>query len=266
MDNTSTTDTDNSASAIVDPNVSTDQGTGDSANNSDSSQSTVNVASDTTNTTNTDGNPTSAFDSDLDEWIEKRGLKADSDEQRKAYQDLRNDQREYTKSRQAQKDADNAKALNAEISKINTDANEDDDDLDPLEKDVKILKASLAKAEESNQQRDFYETNKVTDEQHKAILDVMREKFAKATTPESKKAAIEYWTKPDALGDLLDLAKARLMNNTDTSLIAEEAARKERERIAKESNASSPGRGAKTTTTGDKTPEAERLARFSTWD
>lgn len=268
MDDTSTTDVDNSTAATADPITSTGNGTDTSVNNSNPSQSTDNVEGGTTTNTNSNDESASTFDTDLDEWIEKRGLaKADSDEQHQAYQDLRNGQREFTREQQSKREAADAKVLADEMKQSQPDSNdEDDDDVDPLEKRQDKIEQQLVEERTTRLQSEFYTTNKVTEEQHKAILEIYKEKVSKPTTPEGKKNAFELWSKPDALNDLLDIAKARILNSQDTSAATKEAARQEREKIAKESNASSPGRGARTVTTGNKSPEQERLQRFSTWD
>lgn len=276
MNETSTTPVDNSADSTAGatteqtPNTTgTDTQPVDNDNNLDSSKSTDTTADGDKSTTDTEDAPTSQFDSDIDEWAEKRfGSKPTTDEQRAAYQEARNEQREYTRSQQAKRTTDDAKALADEIQNAKADTSDDDDELeDPLEKDVKDLKEKLNAAEESRLQSEFYQTEKVTEAEGKLIVDIFKEKIAKATTPEAKKQALELWSKPAALPDLLELAKARIANGTDTSKeAAEEAARKERERIAKESQATSPGRGAKAPAPGNKSVEQERLERFSNWD
>ena len=115
-------------------------------------------------------------------------------------------------------------------------------------------------------QSEFYSANNVTEEQAKAILDIYKQKVSLPSTPEGKQRAFDIWSDPSALTDLLDLADARLSKGSDTSTVANEAARKEREKIARESQANSPGRGAKSTISGTKTPEQQRLERFSNWD
>jgi hypothetical protein len=284
MDPKSTTDADNpsddasKSTTVTDPAASTDSKTAEDVtktgdekgdnldpSKSDDTSSTDDdkKSEDDTKTSDKDDDSASTpkFDDDLDDWIEKRGLaKAETDEQKQSYQDLRNSQREYTREQQAKREAADAKALGEEVHKAKTDASEDedDDDLDPVEKLDRKFEAERT----TRLQSEFYMTNQVTEEQHKAILDVYREKTSRPTSPEAKKAAVDYWSSVDALPDLLDLAKARLVKAPDTAAISEEAARKERERIAKESESKSPGRNATTTTTTDKSEDEARTERF----
>lgn len=213
-----------------------------------------------------DDAPALQLDDDLDEWIEKRGLaKPESDEQRQKYQELRNEQREFTRERQAAKDAKGLKK-GMEGEKPDSQDEDDDDDADPLEKDVKTLKEDLAQERITRQQSEFYVDNKVTTEEHQAILDVFKEKVNASETLEGKRRAFEFWSTPDALPDLLDLARVK-MGKASADTVADEAAQKEREKIAKESNASGPGRSATKPSTSDDSPDEQRhklqLERYS---
>jgi hypothetical protein len=206
-----------------------------------------------------DDTPASQLDEDLDEWIESRKApKPTTDAERQAYQDLRNEQRDYTREQQAKKDAaDLAKTIDADKDENTPDADEDEED-DELEKTVKELKADRDQERTTRLQSEFYQSNKVTPDEHKQILDLIKEKVAARPTKESKLAALNLWGSPEMLPDLLDMAKARIAKTADTSTVADEAAQAERERIAKESNAKSPSRSASTTTTSDKTEEQAR--------
>lgn len=284
MTETSTTDGDNpnngdagtDSTASTEPtSTSTDnQPAGDSDNLDDSSKSDDSKSTDddqkSADDTKTDDKaPASTeLDSDLEDWIKGRGLAVpDTDEGKQALQDLRNEQRDFTKARQAEKATKDAKALGDEVHKSKPETTDDDDDeLDPLEKRVKANEELYQQERTTRLQSEFYSTNSVTPEQHKAILDIYKEKVSTPTTPEGKQKAFDLWSSPDALPDLLDLAKARLGKGDDSGAVADEAARKERERIARESQATSPGRGAKTSTSGDKTEDQKRLERFSNWD
>jgi hypothetical protein len=268
----STTPTDDPNAAVTppaaDPVGTESTKTGDDANNLDPSKSddTIVADDDKSKETNndsdkTDDTPASKFDDDLDDWITKRGLKVpETDAEKQALQDLRNDQREFTRDRQAKKDAEELEKAKADAKSEVID-DEEDDELDDDQKRLKAVEERLAAEQTTRLQSEFYTTNKVTPEQHKALLDVMKEKFAAPTTPEGKKRAVELWSSVDALPDLLDLAKARLAK-TESSTVAEEAARKEREKIERESNAKSPGRNASNTQTSDKTEDEARLERF----
>lgn len=234
---------------------------GDNPDASKPNDTTV-VGDDKSQQTSKTNDTPATFDDDLDDWATKRGFpKATTDTEKQAYQDQRDQQREYTRAQQAKT---NSEDLTKEVGKAKSDIpkEEDDEDLDPLEKRQNAIEAQLHAERETRLQSEFYTENKVTPEEHKMLLAVMTEKFNRPTTPEGKKNAVETWSNPDALPDLLDIAKARIAKTVGTSDITDEAARKERERIAKESNANSPNRGASTTTTSDKTEDAARLERF----
>lgn len=273
MPEISTTSADNPADGAASDTTApagTDNQTGKETDNLDGSKSPETTSADgdkkPADEGKKDDTPASTFDDDIDDWIEKRGLpKPTDDAQKQKYQDLRNEQRSYTRDQQAKKDA-------AELGKTVADTkpetkNDDDDDLDPLEKRQNKIENELAAERATRQQSEFYATNKVTDAEHKAVLEIYKEKVNRPTTPEGKQKAFELWSHPDSLSDLLDLARARIAKTTDNSAIADEAAQKERERIARESQAKSPGRSATTTTTPDLTNEQARTealkARYS---
>ena len=276
MSETSTTDENNqvnSDAANTDnstDSTSTDTQTAASDNLDETSKSTdLSADGDKSTEDKKADNSTPAFDTDLDDWAEKRfGAKPITDEQRNAYQESRNEQREFTKNQQAKRDTESAKALDAAIKEIQShNIDDEDESVDPLEKDVRELKARLESQEVSMLQSDFWRANNIDDALGNVMVDVYKEKVALARSPEAKRLAVNYWSSADALSDLHDIAKARVAGGTDTaSIAAEEAARQEREKIAKESQANSPGRGAKSTTSGSKTPEQQRLERFSNWD
>jgi hypothetical protein len=209
-----------------------------------------------------DDTPVSTFDDDIDDWIKKRNLPVPTDDaQKQEYQNLRNEQREFTRERQAKKDAG---VLGDVIADTKKDILTDDDEDDETEKRLNKLEADRVAERETRLQSEFYTTNKVSDTEHKAILDIYREKTSRATTPEAKKAAVELWSSPDMLPDLLDLARAKIAKTTDNSAVADEAARKERERIARESEANSPRGAASTTSTQDKTADQAAIDRWKT--
>mgnify|MGYP000846118151 CR=1 FL=1 len=283
MDETSTTpgndptngdtSTDSSTTSTDSTSTGTDNQTADNGNNLEPSKSTDTTSADgdqkpTGDSESNDDSASLNIDEDLDDWAERRGFpKAETDEQRQAYQKTRNDQREFTKSRQAEKDAALPEDLNKEIQDNKPESEDDDDEFeDDTEKRLKKLESEREQERVTRLQSEFYTTNNVTESEGKAILDIFKEKVSTPTSPEAKQRAFDYWSSPDALPDLLDLAKARLASSQDTSVIEDEAAKAERERIAKESNANSPGRGAKNPVPGTKTEEQKRLERFSNWD
>jgi hypothetical protein len=205
------------------------------------------------------------FDTDLDDWIEKKGLaKPENDEQKRAYQDFRNSQREFTRAQQAKKDSDGLHdaVKGAKDDLKPKDGDDDDDERTDEQKRLDALEADRNNERTMRLQSEFYTENKVSSDEHKTILEVLKEKIDKAPTNAAKLKALDYWGSPEALPDLLDIAKARLAKATDTSDVADKAAQEERARIARESNAHSPSRSAKNNNPSDKTPEQERTERL----
>lgn len=255
MGETSTTD--GNDQQIAD-STSTEQQTGQDANNLDSSASSDTSSDSTSQQVDTPAK----FDSDLDEWIGKRGLSAPADDtQKQALQDLRNEQREFTRTQQAKKDVDVLKD-GIESVKPPVATNTDEDFVDPLERRMNELDSRYNEERATRLRSEYYTSNNVTPEESQSILDIFKEKMERPTSDAGKREAFAYWSKPEALSELHELAKARIIVAAGTTGVAEKAAREERERIAKESQANSPGRNAKNTTTSDKTPEQERTERL----
>lgn len=266
MSEVSTTVEDNSSDATQDPISTTDQQTADNSDNLDNGQNQDQSLEAESQEAESQEAPAYQFDDDLDDWIAKRGLQAETEEQKQSLQELRNEQREFTRQRQAEKESQNVRALGEELHSMRPEADSEDDFEDPLESKVNALERQLSIESSTRMQTEFYIANKVTDEEHQAIISILKEKVTTPKTQADQKRAFDYWSSPAALPDLLDIAKGRLAAGIDTSVAFDEGARKERERIAKESQATSPPRGAKTYTSGAKTPEQERLERFSKWD
>ena len=271
MSTDESTTVENNPSSDADASTTTTDSTTtdhETANTSDNLNQEASTDSNVEQSTTTESTSTPVLDQDIDAWAEKRfGSKPTTDEQRIAYQEARNEQREYTKAQQAKRESETAKALSDEVNNTRPELDNEDDDIDPLEKKVNDLQSKLDAQETTRLQSEFYLTNKVTEAESKVIVDVFKEKIAEATTVEDKRIAHQYWSNPSRLSGLLEIAKARIASGSDAvSLAAEESARQERERIAKESQANSPGRGAKMPVTGAKTPEQERLERFTNWD
>lgn len=264
---------DTTTTTAPEPTDSQTAPTGDTPTPSKSDDTTVVADDDKSKETPTD-KPTDAtpapFDDDIDDWAAKKGLpKAENDDQRRAFQAQRDGQREFTRTQQAKKDADNAADLGAAAkdAKGAVTGDDDDDEEDPLEQRLTAVEKQRDEERTTRLQSEFYITNKVSDAEHQAILTIFKEKTSRPTTDEGKRAAIDLWSDPNALPDLLDLAKARLANSTDTSAVADEAAQAERERIAKESESKSPSRSAQVTSTDSKTAAEQRTealkARYS---
>lgn len=210
--------------------------------------------------------PASKFDDDLDEWANKRGYgKLETDLERRLAQDARNNQREFTRTKQADK-------VKSEVDKAIRDTKPDkstkDDDEEELDPAEKRANEAIALAQEERNLRlrsEFFTENSVSEEQSNAMGEILKEKVDKA--PDHKKEEVyDYWTDPENLADWHALAKARTADTADTSAIEAKAALNERERIAKEHQANGPARSASSVSTGTKTEEERRLDNFSNWD
>lgn len=212
--------------------------------NLDSSKSTDSSADDGNTDSNDGDEDTSApkFDTDLDEWAEKTGRATPTtDRERELYQEIRDGQREFSRTKQA-KDA------TSEVDKALTDLKPvdnktDDDDEEELDSGD-IAQRMIAEERGLRLRGEYFVEKSVTTDEAKTMGEILKEKVERAKSPEARKQAYDYWTHPDQLADWHDLAKARISVNTDTSVIEEEAARKERARIAKESQANGPSRNA----------------------
>lgn len=278
MENDSTTPEQDNPDLSQDPSNTGTEGNGpaEGGDNPDPSKSTDTSNAGGDEPSGDDGGdkggdtPAPKFDDDLDDWATKRGMpKAETEEQKQAYQDLRNEQREFTRKRQAEKSGEQAADLGKNMADENPveENSEEDDEDDELEKRLKAVEEDRQRERTARLQSEFYTSNEVSDAEHQAMLEIFKEKVNRPTTPEGKKAAFDLWSNPDSLPDLLDLARARVIKAEGGSDAAAEAAAKaEREKIARESQAGPSGRGAKTTTSGEKTPEQARLERFSNWD
>lgn len=230
----------------------TDKGGDKDGDNLDTSKSTDSSADDDKSKTGEEDDSSSAsqFDTDLDEWAKKTGRAVPTtDGERKLLQEIRDGQREFSREQQAKKaTAEVQDAMkNAKPDDNKQGDDEDDDDGDPLAKEVAELKASNRSERTARLQSEYFSTHPVTPEESKVMGEILKEKVDKGG-----KTAYEYWTNPDNLEDWHMLAKARIGATTDNTEIEQEAARKERARIAKEQQASGPSRNASTQSPKDK--------------
>lgn len=224
----------------------TDKQTPDDGADLDSSKSTDKPTDDGDKTPEDGGKkgdtPAPKFDDDLDEWAEKTGRpKPETDRERELYQEIRNDRREKTREQQAK---DSQKSVDKAIQDAKPDDNkqDDDDEDDPLAKEVAELKASNMEERNLRLRSEYFSANDVSEAEAKAMAEILQEKVDKGG-----QNAYDYWTNPDQLQDWHQLAKARLATTTDRAAIEEKAAQEERERIAKEHQASGGTRSAKVT-------------------
>lgn len=263
MDENSTTGAANNqgdaiSTTTTDSNATTDNiQTGQGADNLDSSKTTDTSAADKSTNDGGNNNAPATFDNDLDDWAVKRtGRKPETDDERQKLQDLRNEQREFTKARQSQTAKKQAQDLTSAIKTANPDDNVDDDDADPLEKRVTQAEQALRDEREMRMRTEYINENSVTTEEVKAMDEFLQEKLDRAGTPEAKLTAFNYWTDPANLSEWHALGKTRLSaataNQTATE-IETKARTDERERIAREHQANGPDKSASnvSTKTGD---------------
>lgn len=261
MDNDSTTDDTNSAADKTDDfDLSGEDNAGNDSQDSTDDSQTGDKADDLTSDDDstdkgTKGDKTAeaktpAFDKDLDEWAEKKGYeKPENDRERKLFQELRNNEREFTRNRQTKKTADDLnKTIKDAAPKADADAI-----VDPLEKDVASLRSELNQERTTRLQSEYFSQNGVTADEVEVMGEILKEKAARGDM-----SAFNYLSDARNLGDLHDLVKIR-MQKTETSDVAEKAKQEERERIAKLSKSTSTSRSAKSTVPGNKTDELTEL-------
>jgi hypothetical protein len=273
MEEDSTTDaannleTDSDATTDVQTDTTTDNGDNgdDNLSTSTSTEEDSTDGGDTTTDENSTDEVTHAkqFDTDLAEWAEKTGRKTpETDEDRALLQEVRDGQREFTRSKQA-KDA--VKDVNKAVKDAAPEQTADEY-ADPLEKRVADSEARLAESEALRLRSEYVSENNVTVEESQVMAAILKEKVEKASaiSPAKGKQVFDYWSDPANLDDWHALAKAKMAasTSTDTTEIEAEAARKEREKIARESKANGPARAASQASTGAKTEDQKRLERF----
>lgn len=212
--------------------------------------------------------PASKFDDDLDEWADKRGYgKLETDLERRLAQDARNNQRDFSRERQAEKSQKDIDKAIKEAQPEHQDNDEDNDDDDPAVKEAREARKMAQEERNLRLRSEFFTSREVTDEESKIMGEILKEKIDKA--PDAKKQDVySYWTDPDNLEDWHALARAKAVSSSEAnnSEIQDKAARKERERIAKEHQANSPARNASKHSPSEKTEAERRLDNFSNWE
>lgn len=273
MDNNSTTEEDN---LDEDQDLdSTEDENGEQADDLETSDDSEEDSGDDdeseTEEADTEDSDTVEVDDDLDEWAEKTGRSVPTtDAERKLLQEVRDGQREFTRQQQAKKE--NASKLNEGIDAAKPEEDKSKTDkADPLEARLDRQERQLNEERALRLRGEFLSNPEVTDDEVTAMGEILKEKVEKAATAKAKQEAFDYWTNPAHMEDWHDLAKIRVAKNAgstgeDKAAIEAEAAKKERERIAKESKANGSNRNASTTRTGEKTEEEKRLERFQHWD
>jgi hypothetical protein len=253
----------------------TDEQTPNNGDNLDTSKSTEQTPADGDKKPEAGGDggtPAPKFDPDLDDWAAKTNRpKPTTDRERELYQEIRNGQREYSRSQQAKDNAQNLRSTvqNQKPTQPQGDEDDDDDDLTEDEKRSRKLESDFYEERAARLQAEYFVEKQVTSEEVSVMGEILQEKLDRAKARGGEKAAAQtykYWTDPEQLADWHELAQARIAKSSDHTQIEEEAARKERERISQESKANGPARGASTFSTDEKTEDEQRLERFSNWE
>lgn len=186
---------------------------------------------------------TPAFDKDLDNWMEDRGYgKPENDKERRIAQDARNSQRDFSKRSEAaaaaKKIADNV----TETAKVEVN---NDDDADPLAKEVASLRSELTSEKQNRQISEYvYAMSESGKPVTMAESDAMGELLAK-TLKEDGKAGVDFLLKNIPRWHRL-AAMDLGTDKVDTDAISEKARNEERARVEKITNAGAPNRAAKT--------------------
>ena len=254
----------------ADPQATESQTGNDNADNlDDTSKSTGDGSAEDNKSTEqkTEGTPAS-FDADLDQWAEKTGRPVPTtDYERSLLQDVRNSQREFSREKAAKKAAEALDKSTAEQKP----ATKDDEYVDPLEKGLDDVKDQLAEERAIRARSEYFNQPEIRDsetllEETTEMGVFLKEEMESASSDKERESIFNYWTNPRNTAKWHRMAKARLTDSVDTSAIQEEAARKERERIERESRAGGPSGNASQHTTTEKTEDEKRLERFSNWD
>lgn len=204
---------------------------------------------------------TPTFDSDLDEWAAKTGRSAPTtDRERELYQEIRDSQREYTRTRQSGTARHDVEKTLREVEPEPYDK-QGDGEYDPYQEQQNRLERMFYEERANRLRGEFFHEHNVTSEQADMMGQILKEKIDKGG-----RAAYDFWTNPDNLGDWYMLAKARLATEPDLSSVEAEAARAERERIAKESQAAAASPRSASITQTQKPAEYDRAAYFASDD
>lgn len=200
--------------------------------------------------------PAKEFDADLDEWAQKTGRAIPTtDRERELYQEIRNQAREYGKSKQSKESLQEVTKAEKENSPLATGDNAND-----LEGEVFRLRQRVEQEETNRLRAEYFQENGVTLEESKVMGELLKE------VAESKDVeGFKFLTNPKNLNHWHNLAKSRLADSQADARV-EAAKAEERQRLAKESQAGPVGRSAKAASTSDKTEAEAQLERFSNWD
>lgn len=204
---------------------------------------------------NADSDKTPVLDPDLDDWAEKTGRgKPETDRERKLMQDIRNGQRDFSKSRTPKKNA-------AELNKVIVEAtpaskDKSDDGSDPLEAKYDKLERDLNTERTTRLQSEYFSENKVTDEEVTVMGEILKEKADRGDMK-----AFEYLSDARNLDDLHDLVKIRMSKDApaDGTDVVAKAKEEERQRLAKITKSGGPSKSARSTTPAAKKDELAAL-------
>lgn len=223
------------------------------------------TADDTTGEQSTDEGATDTgeaqsvhFDPDLDEWAEKTGrAKPETDNERKAYQEIRNQAREFGKAKQAK---ESLKEVSDALDVSDPTPKSDTAKAGDIETELQSLKSEVKREKTMRARSEYFQDKNVTVEEAKLMGDIIKEVANKKDFE-----GFNFLTNPDNIETWHMMAQARL-SKVAAVRAAEQAAKVERERFAKESQAGPVNRGAKTISTTEKTEAEKQVERFSKWD
>lgn len=202
---------------------------------------------------------TAKTDDDLDAWAEKAGFgRPSTDLERKLLQERRDSQREFTRSHEPKKLAEGLdKSIKDQEATLDKPADTAKDNTS--EARIAALERSAQEERTARLQSEFITEKKVTEAQIALMGTILEEKIAAAATPEEKRAELEYWSNPKRLQDWHTLAAAREMTSVGKEAIEAAAAQRERERLARESHATAPGRSSRSTVPQDAESELDKI-------
>jgi hypothetical protein len=113
----------------------------------------------------------------------------------------------------------------------------------PLKKRLAAVEKDRITEQTLRLRSEFFIANDISEETSNTMGEILKEKVAKAPTPEAKQKVIDHWSHPDQLQDWYDIARSREIN-ASKDVIADEATQKERERIAQQGRAAGVNRNA----------------------
>lgn len=225
--------------------------TSPSAQEDDSTVGIKEVKADETKTEEkTESAPAPEFDKDLGDWAVKRGYAKEgeqlSERELKIAQDARNNQRQFSKTREAEKQSETIRKALDELVPPAPETTETEADpyeeVDPVLAKLNAIEAERAQ-EKADMARERYLTDEgITDAELSEMMDMLKESKTKGDLE-----SVDYYSK--RTDQWLALAKARLASKTDHTEVEQRVAQKERERLVNIQKAQGPSMSAQSTAT-----------------